>query len=148
MQASLDFGDELFGASPEDQSAGLGFRAAFEEIESLSSNLPLLEALTSPQMFWSNVGACRRDATSCGLNHAFQVVRRHSSSTEDVSIGEISSQESANVVHVQCAAKRHSLCSKVANGQLAEYDLRTRSIQCFHFVVDDLPFGIDNRLVF
>ena len=43
MQTTLDLSDELLGTSTEDECACLGLGAALEEVETLSTNLSLLE---------------------------------------------------------------------------------------------------------
>ena len=44
VQASLHLGYELFCAAAEDERAGFGEGAAFEEVEALAADLPLVEA--------------------------------------------------------------------------------------------------------
>lgn len=45
-------------------------------------------------------------------------------------------------------ARRYILRSQVTNGQLAENNLGPRLVNGLELVVDDLPFGIDDGLVF
>lgn len=74
VQTALDFGNELFSTTTEDKGAGLCARAALEEVESLSTDLALLESLASTKMGLVDVGASRLDRGAGGLAYALHVV--------------------------------------------------------------------------
>ena len=61
VQTALDFGNELFSTTAEDQSAGLCTRATLEEVKSFSTDLALLESLAGTKVGLLNVGAGRLD---------------------------------------------------------------------------------------
>jgi hypothetical protein len=50
VQTSLDLRNELLGSTSQDQGTRLGLRAVLKQIESLSTNLSLLERPTFAQV--------------------------------------------------------------------------------------------------
>jgi hypothetical protein len=57
VQTALDFGNELLSTTTEDKSAGLCAGAALEEVESLSTDLTLVEGLAGTEVRLVDVGA-------------------------------------------------------------------------------------------
>lgn len=55
VQTPLYLGDELLGASSEDERACFGCGTSLEEVEPLSSYLSLLKSLTCAEMLWLDV---------------------------------------------------------------------------------------------
>jgi hypothetical protein len=76
-----------------------------------------------------DVGAGGLDGGACGLAYAFEVVRCDAARAEDVAISEV-------------------LGGEVTDGEFGEDDFRAGIVEGFHFVVDDLPFRIDDSLIF
>jgi len=74
VQTALDFGNELFSTTTENKSAGLCAGAALEEVESLSTNLTLLEGLAGTEVGLVDIGTGRLDRGAGGLAHALHVV--------------------------------------------------------------------------
>ena len=129
VQTSLHLRNELLGTSSQDQSARLGLRAVLEQVESLSTNLPLLKLATLAQVVWLNIGRCRLDRTAHGLSHTLEVVRSDSSSAEDIPVGKV-------------------LRRKISDGQLRQDHLGARVDNSLELAVDDRPLRIDDGLVF
>lgn len=61
VQTALDFGNELFGTTAKDKSACLCARATLKEVESLSTDLTLLESLAGTKVGLLDIGAGRLD---------------------------------------------------------------------------------------
>ena len=71
VKTPFDLCNELFGSSSKYQSASSSLGTALEEIEPLSSNLPLFKSFTGAKMLRSDVGAGRRYASPSCLYDAF-----------------------------------------------------------------------------
>lgn len=74
VQTALDFGNELFSTTTEDKGAGLCAGATLEEVESLSTDLALLESFAGTEVGLLDVGAGRLDRGAGRLAHALHVV--------------------------------------------------------------------------
>lgn len=129
MEGAFDFGDELFGATTEDEGAGFGLWAVGEEVEAFGADLAFFEEAARAKVRRVDVGAGGLGGGAGGLTDTFEVVGGDTARAEDVSIGKI-------------------LGGEVANGELGEDDFSAGLMKSFHFVVDDLPFGIDDGLIF
>ena len=128
VQTALDLSNELLGTSTEDECACLGLGAALEEVETLSTNLSLLELVAGSEVLLADIRAGGLHARAGRTAHSVEVVGGHPSSAEDIAVGEV-------------------LCRKITDGQLAENNLGACLVQCLHLVVDDLPLSIDDGLV-
>jgi hypothetical protein len=129
VQTPLNLSNELISPTPQDHRARLRLRAAFEQIEPLPSDLPLLKLATPPEMLVLDVGARRLDGAADGLDDPSKVVGRNPTGAEDVAVGKV-------------------LGGKVANGKLGEDDFGAGGDDGFELLVDDGPFGVDDGLVF
>ena len=96
MEGALDFGDELLGAAAEDERAGFGFGAVFEEVEALAADLALVEGAAGSEVLRVDVGAGGLDGSSCGLDDTLEVVGCNSACAEDVSVCEVLSSKITN----------------------------------------------------
>jgi hypothetical protein len=88
VKGPLHFRNELLRSSTQNQGARLGGRASLKEVEALASDLTLLKVLASTEVLGSDVGTCGLKAGSDGLEDTLHVIVCHTSSTEDVSVGE------------------------------------------------------------
>lgn len=129
VQRALHLGNELLGAAAQHQRARLGLGAALEEVVALAANLALLKGLARAQVLRQDVGACGLGDGAGGLGDALHVLGRHAAGAEDVAVGKV-------------------LRGQVANGQLAEHHLGARLGDGLELLVDDLPLGVHNGLVF
>lgn len=80
-------------------------------------------------MLLLDIRTCRLDGTAYGLDDSFQIVVCYSSGTEDVSVGKV-------------------LGGQITDGETRENDLGTSLDDGVQFSVNDLPFGVDDGLVF
>ena len=129
MQRPLHLGNELLGATTEHQGAGLGLGAVLEEVEALTADLPLVEAAACAEVLRADVGAGALDCGAGGLDYALHVVGGDTAGAEDVAVGE-------------------ELCGEIADGELGEHHLGARLGAGLELLVDDLPLGVDDGLVF
>jgi len=129
VEGTLDFGDELLGAAAEDERACLCFRAGGEEVVALGADLDFFEEATGAEVSGLDVGAGGLDGGAGGAADAVEVCGGDTSGAEDVAVGEV----------LRC---------EIADWEFGEDDLRAGGGEGFHFVEDDLPFCIDDGLVF
>src|SRR5690606_3033396 len=129
MKTALDFSNELLSTTSENKSAGLSVGASGEEVETLSSDLSLFEQLARSEMLGADIRACRLDTTTNSLHYTVHIIRGHSTSTENITIGK-------------------ELCSQITNRKLRENDLGSGVGKELKFSENDLPFGVDDCLVF
>lgn len=76
-----------------------------------------------------NVRAGRLDGSSNRLDDSSEIVRGYSTGTENVPVGKV-------------------LGGEITDGKLGKYHFGARGDDGFELLVDDRPFGIDDRLVF
>ena len=66
VEGALDFGNELLGATAEDQGAGFCCWAAREEVVALGADLDLFKGRAGAEVGGLDVGAGGLDGSSCG----------------------------------------------------------------------------------
>lgn len=128
VEGPLDLVDELVSTTTEDEGAALGLGAAPEDVEPLASNLDLLEPVTATQVLGLQVVDRGLDGTANGLHGPDEVSLGHPASAEDAPVSKV-------------------LGGEVSNGELGEHALGPGLGDLLELVVDDLPLGIDDRLV-
>eukprot|EP00047_Mylnosiga_fluctuans_P001742 m.221713 g.221713 ORF g.221713 m.221713 type:complete len:557 (-) comp10637_c0_seq1:26-1696(-) len=128
VQRALRLLDELLGTAAHDDRARLGLGAAREEVVPLGADLLLLEERALAQRVGGHVVDRGLDRATARLHRALQIIVGHAAGTEHVAIGK-------------------PLSGNIANGQLAEDDRSTRVLDLLELVVENVPLGIDNRLV-
>lgn len=89
VQTTFHLRNKLLSATTQHESAGLSARAVGEQVETLSTNLALLERATGTQVALLDVSAGRLGCGTGSLANTVQVVRGHTASTEDVSVREV-----------------------------------------------------------
>lgn len=129
VQTPLDLGNKLLRTTTQQQRTRLGALAVLENVEPLPANLPLLESATRTEVLVFDIGTGGLDGSADGLDDAFEVVIGHSSGAEDVPVGKV-------------------LRSEVSDRQAGKDDFGAGGDDRLEFSIDDLPFGIDDRLVF
>ena len=118
MQTSLHLRNELLRTTPQQKRTSHRLLTPFEKIESLSSNLLLLERRTLTQMLRLNIRTRRLNRSSDCLNDSFKIIYRYSSSAEDISIGKV-------------------LRGEISNRESGENDFGARVGDGFEFGVND-----------
>jgi len=129
VQGALDFGDELLGAAAEDQGAGFGGGAGGKEVVALGADLDFFEKPAGAEVGGLDVGTGGLNGGAGGRADAIEVGRGDAARAEDVAVGKV-------------------LGCEVADGEFGEDDLGAGGGEGFHFVEDDLPFCVDDGLVF
>lgn len=110
VQAALNFGDELFGASTQDKGTGFGGGAGGEDVEAFRTDLDFFKEAAGPEVGGLNIGAGGLDGGACGGTDAVEVGRGNAASAEDVAVGKVSC---GYVVSQRwmCAGVEYLLCS-------------------------------------
>lgn len=129
MQTPLDFRNKLLRPTTQQQRTRLCILAILEDIEPLSPNLPLIEFPTRAQVLILDIGTSRLNRPADGLDDPLEIIIGDTTCAKDIPIGEI-------------------LGGEVPDRKPREDDFGAGCDDCFEFSVDDLPFGIDDRLVF
>ena len=88
--------DVLSGSSSDDHGHSLGRCAFSEEIESIISELFLLELATGPEGIVSDAVGGGLDGGTSSLAHSLKVILRDSASAEDIPIGKVLSCKISN----------------------------------------------------
>lgn len=128
MQTPLHLGDKLLRPAPQQQGTRPGALTVLENVEPLAADLAFLEFPAGAEVLVFNVGAGGLDRPPDGLDDAFQVVMGDPAGTKDIPI-------------------RKVLRGEVPDRQPGEDDLGPRGDDRLELTVDDLPLGIDDRLV-
>ena len=129
MQTPLHLANKLLRPSPQQQRARHRLPAPLKQVEPLPTNLPLLKALTAPEVLRPDIRARTLRRSAHRLDDALEVVRCDAAGAEDVAVGE-------------------ELGREVADRQAREDDFGARGGDRFELGVDDGPFRVDDRLVF
>ena len=127
IQRPFGFLDELFGTTSKDDGSGFGVGAVFEKIVPFSSDLLFVELSAGSEDIGGQFVDGGLENGSGGLRDSLDILVGDSTSTENASVGE-------------------PLGSQVTNGELGENNLGTDVMNFLEFIVDDLPFGIDQAL--
>lgn len=128
VKTALNLLNELLSAAAEDECASLRLRTLLEYVVSLAADLSLLKGSAGSKVFTTNISASRLDRSSNRFHHTLQIASGHSAGAEDVAISK-------------------PLRREIANGELAEDDLRTCLLYGLELAVNNLPLRIYNRLV-
>ena len=128
VEGTLHFGNELFRSTAHNDGTGLGFGAAGEYVVTITADLLLLEQGTFAQVLGLQVQDGRLNGTTDSLDDTLQIFVRHTTSTEDVTVGKV-------------------LRGQITDGQLGQNDIGTGGDNLLQLVVDDFPLSIDNVLV-
>jgi hypothetical protein len=86
VQDSFDFGNDLLCSSTQHQGTRLGSRALRKEVKTLASNLSLLKGTACSEMALLDIGAGRLNRSPSGLAHTLEVIRRNTTSAENIAI--------------------------------------------------------------
>jgi hypothetical protein len=129
VQGTFSLLDELFGTSSQNNCGSFGFGTALEEVIAFGTELDFVETATSTQRWLLETVDGGLDDSTCGLGDTHQILVRNAASAENVAVGEV-------------------LGGEIANGQFGKDNLGSTFIDIFEFVVNNIPFGINNVLVF
>jgi len=127
VERSLGLFDVLGSTTTNDKSDSSGTLALGEHIISLRAELNFFEFASETEDLIGKAVGGGLDSTAASLGNTVQIVGRHSSSAEHVSVREV-------------------LSGQVTNGELGEHNLGTGVNDFLEFIVDDLPFSVDNLL--
>lgn len=128
MQTPLHLCNKLLRPTAQQQRARLCILAVLEDIKSLPPNLPLIKLATRAQVVILDIRTSRLDGSPDGLNDPLEIVIGDTTGTKDIPIREILGRE-------------------VSDRQPRQDDFGARCDDRLEFSIDDLPFGIDDRLV-
>lgn len=129
MEGALGLLHKLFGTTPEDDGARLALGKAAEQVEAFASDLFLLEITALSESGIVEVVHRRLDGAAAGLHRAVEVLFGDAARAEHVSVGEV-------------------LRRDVSDGQTREDDLGAGFVDLVQLVVEDVPLGVDDLLVF
>ena len=117
----------LGSTSSEDESGRFGLHALSEHVESLITNLNLLELATeSKDVLGKSIDGCLKNGSS-SFSNSSEIIFLYSSRAENVSVGKV-------------------LGSKVTNWKVGENDLSSRFDNLIELLVDNVPLGINDLL--
>mmetsp|Transcript_13 Transcript_13/g.31 ORF Transcript_13/g.31 Transcript_13/m.31 type:complete len:259 (-) Transcript_13:750-1526(-) len=128
VHTALALGNELLGSSSQNNRARQGRRALREQIESLVTNPSLFEHSTRSQNRFGQAIGGGLNGSVGGLCDSLHVAIGHSAGTEQTAIGKV-------------------LGRQVSNRQFRQDNVGTALDARIELVVNDLPFGLDDRLV-
>jgi hypothetical protein len=127
VERTSGFLDVLGGTTTEDEGDGLGVGALGEHVVSFVSELDFLELSTfTKNLFGDTKGSGLALGTSC-LTNTVKILKGDATSAEDIAVSEV-------------------LGSEITNGKLGEDNLGSSFDNSVEFVVNDLPFGVNNLL--
>ena len=123
--------DILSGATSDDDGHGLGACALSEHIVALISELNLFEFSADTEnslstFFFETINSSLQDSAS-GLAHTLEIIFSNTAGAENVSVSEI-------------------LSGKITDWKLGENNSSARCSNLVKFIINDLPFSINDSL--